>query len=87
VQEAYEKCLASVKKIDGEDGYLDLMLIHNALVGRDSRKMIWLAMEKLLDEGKFKSIGVSNYGIGKYQRNLSQDAPIPSLSHYPNRPY
>ncbi|KAF2764486.1 Aldo/keto reductase [Teratosphaeria nubilosa] len=63
-QSTYQKLLDSVKKIDGESGYLDLMLIHNAAVGHDSYKTMWQAMEKLHEEGKLKSIGVSNFGIG-----------------------
>jgi diketogulonate reductase-like aldo/keto reductase len=63
-QSTYEKALASVKKIAGNDGYLDLMLIHNAAVGAEPRKKMWQAMEKLHQEGKYNSIGVSNYGIG-----------------------
>ncbi|KAK4553298.1 hypothetical protein LTR86_009598 [Recurvomyces mirabilis] len=64
VDATYEKCLGSVKDIAGDDGYLDLMLIHNAAVGAEPRKKMWLAMEKLHAEGKFRNIGVSNYGIG-----------------------
>ncbi|KAK3669981.1 hypothetical protein LTR78_010153 [Recurvomyces mirabilis] len=64
VDATYEKCLGSVKDIAGDDGYLDLMLIHNAAVGAEPRKKMWLAMERLHAEGKFKNIGVSNYGIG-----------------------
>lgn len=58
VQETYQKCLESVKKIDGENGYLDLFLIHNGAVGAEPRKKMWQAMEKLHQEGKLRNIGV-----------------------------
>jgi diketogulonate reductase-like aldo/keto reductase len=65
VQKSYEKCLASVERIDpGKDGYVDLFLIHSANSGKEKRKEMWLALEKLYSEGKAKSIGVSNFGVG-----------------------
>ncbi|KAK5164117.1 uncharacterized protein LTR77_010208 [Saxophila tyrrhenica] len=64
----YQKCLESVHKIGGKDGYLDLMLIHNASPGAASIKLMWQAMEKLQQEGKIKSIGVSNFGIGHIEK-------------------
>ncbi|KAK5119151.1 hypothetical protein LTR85_007765 [Meristemomyces frigidus] len=75
VQATYQKCLDSVKKIDGDNGYVDLFLIHNANVGADSCKKMWQAMEKLHGEGKFKSIGVSNHGIGHLE-NLKSYAKV-----------
>ncbi|KAI1382463.1 aldo/keto reductase [Hypoxylon crocopeplum] len=59
----YLRALQSVKKIDPrEGGYVDLFLIHSphALKPKD-RKEIWLALEKLHEEGKARAIGVSNY--------------------------
>jgi Aldo/keto reductase family len=65
VQKSYEKCLASVERIDpGKDGYVDLFLIHSPNSGKEKRKEMWLAVERLYGEGKVKSIGVSNYGAG-----------------------
>ena len=64
----YEKCEESVRKIGGANGYLDLMLIHNVTPGAAAIKMTWQAMEKLHDEGKIKSIGVSNFGIAQLER-------------------
>ena len=58
VQSSYQSCLDSVKKIEGDNGYLDLFLIHNGAVGADNRKKMWQAMEKMHEDGKFKSIGV-----------------------------
>jgi diketogulonate reductase-like aldo/keto reductase len=60
----YKKCLASVQKIAGDDGYVDLYLIHNVTCGAKGVKMLWQALEKLHKEGKAKSIGMSNTGIG-----------------------
>lgn len=64
MDKTYEKLVESVDKIDGKDGYVDLFLIHTASGGSKNRKEMYLALEKLLENGKTKSIGVSNWGIG-----------------------
>lgn len=61
----YESLLESVAKINGgdtsEDAYVDLFLIHTPRMGAEGIKNVWQALEKLLDEGKTRSIGVSNF--------------------------
>jgi diketogulonate reductase-like aldo/keto reductase len=64
VDKTYEKLVESVQTIDGEDGYVDLFLIHTASGGSMARKEMWLALEKLLEQGKTRAIGTSNWGIG-----------------------
>lgn len=60
----YQSCVDSVKKLDPETNYVDLFLIHSPNKGAASRKDMWQALERLHLEGKAKSIGVSNFGIG-----------------------
>jgi len=65
VDKSYEKCIDSVGKLDtASDGYVDLFLIHSPNAGSGKRKEMWQALEKLYEEGKAKSIGVSNFGVG-----------------------
>ena len=63
----YDLALASVKRIagDGPDAYVDLFLIHIPWVKGEAvgRKELWQALERLLEEGKTRAIGVSNYGV------------------------
>lgn len=63
-EKTYKKCLDSVHNIDGEKGYVDLFLIHTPSGGPAAIKEMYQALEKLESEGKAKSIGVSNFGIG-----------------------
>ena len=72
-EKTYQKCVESVEKIDdgsGEGGsgegkgYVDLFLIHSASGGSKARKEMWGALERLLEEGRARSIGVSNFGVG-----------------------
>ncbi|KAF3479847.1 aldo-keto reductase [Arthroderma uncinatum] len=62
-EETYKKALESVRKIDGEEGYVDLFLVHSTGSGAEGRKDMWLALERLFAEGKTRAIGVSNYGV------------------------
>lgn len=64
VDKSYQKCLDSVKKLDGEDGYVDLFLIHSPNAGKAAREEMWQALLRAHKEGKAKAIGVSNFGIG-----------------------
>lgn len=50
--------------IDGEKGYVDLFLIHSPSGGPAAIKEMYQALEKLEGEGKVRSVGVSNFGIG-----------------------
>ena len=67
----YKKCIDSVKKIDGDDGYVDLFLIHTPSGGPAARKEMWQALEKLESEGKARAVGVSNYGVGHIEEMRS----------------
>lgn len=64
VDSTYKMIKDSVEKLDGPDGYVDLFLIHSPNGGKESRRLMWLALEKAKQEGKVRDIGVSNYGIG-----------------------
>jgi len=67
-EETYEMARESVRKIsgheDGDEGYVDLFLVHTPRGGYETRKEIWVdALERLHAEGRARLIGVSNYGV------------------------
>ncbi|KAI9807357.1 MAG: hypothetical protein M1833_000100 [Piccolia ochrophora] len=66
----YRKITDSVDKV-GLDGYVDLFLIHSPSGGKSGRKEMWQALEKAVDKGKVKSIGVSNYGVSHIEEMKS----------------
>lgn len=61
---SYEKAKAQVETTLKETGldYIDLMLIHAPYGGREARKGAWKALVEAQEEGKVRSLGISNYG-------------------------
>ncbi|KAL9084459.1 MAG: hypothetical protein Q9159_005221 [Coniocarpon cinnabarinum] len=58
---------ATIKNINvpGTQGlkYVDLMLLHAPFGGKENRLGAWQALVEGVEEGKIRSIGVSNYGV------------------------
>jgi diketogulonate reductase-like aldo/keto reductase len=65
--------------------YIDLYLIHWPVEGL--RNETWKAMEKLLEEGKCRAIGVSNYMIWHLEELLSHSSTIPAVNQVEFHPY
>ncbi|XP_046846962.1 9,11-endoperoxide prostaglandin H2 reductase-like isoform X2 [Xenia sp. Carnegie-2017] len=91
---AYSACLRSIENIGYE--YLDLYLIHwpgAAQLKREDpvnltrRKESWKALEKLLREGRVKSIGVSNYTVKHLEEMKTYSTVLPAVNQVEYHPY
>lgn len=89
VQKSYQKCVDSIEKIGGKNGYVDLFLIHSAGASKDKRKEMWLALEQLYTEGKAKSIGVSNWGVGHIEemKSYAKEVSLPQVNQIELHPW
>lgn len=61
----YKDAKAQIDKTLADTGldYVDLFLLHAPYGGPESRKGAWKALVEGVEEGKIRSIGVSNYGV------------------------
>ncbi|RCK64367.1 hypothetical protein Cantr_00382 [Candida viswanathii] len=57
----------------GDLKYIDLLLIHSPLPGKERRLESWKVMLDAVDKGFIKSIGVSNYGQHHVEELLNDD--------------
>ncbi|KZL65105.1 alcohol dehydrogenase [Colletotrichum tofieldiae] len=62
-EKTYRSALRGVRRVagDGEDGYVDLVLVHRPV---ETRRELWAALERLESEGRARAVGVSNFGVG-----------------------
>ena len=83
----YDKAIAafeeSLKKLGLS--YIDLYLIHFPVEG--VRKESWKALETLLEGGKCKAIGVSNYMIWHLEELLKNSSVVPVVNQVEFNPY
>ncbi len=66
-------------------GYIDLYLIHWPVRGK--RKETWRALETLYEEGKCRSIGISNYMAHHIEELLGYCKVIPAINQLELHPY
>lgn len=65
--------------------YVDLYLIHWPV--ENLRCESWRALENLLEEGKCRAIGVSNYMIWHLEELLSSSSTVPAINQVEFSPY
>jgi methylglyoxal/glyoxal reductase len=76
-------CEASLKRL-GFD-YLDLYLIHFPVP--ETRKESWKAMKTLLEKGKCRAIGVSNFTIPHLEDLLEEHELVPAVNQVEFHPF
>lgn len=83
----YENALRAFKDTARKLGmsYVDLYLIH--WPGPGLRDQTWRALERLLDEGLCRAIGVSNYAIGHLEEMLDYARVLPAVNQVEFHPF
>jgi len=79
--QAFER---SLQKLGLE--YVDLYLVHSP-GQRATRAETWQAMEAILESGKARSVGVSNYGVHHLQQLLGNCKHRPAVNQIELHPY
>ncbi len=79
---AFDRTLA-----DLDMAYLDLFLIHWPLPGVGDFVDTWGAMERLLDDGRVRAVGVSNFTERHLQRVLDSGEVVPAVNQIEVQPY
>lgn len=69
VRNARQSILQSLQ--DSQVGYWDLVLVHSPSGGKSVRLGAYQELSTLVDEGKIRSLGVSNYGVKHLEELLS----------------
>ncbi|PAV17985.1 Aldo keto reductase [Pyrrhoderma noxium] len=67
--------------------YIDLYLLHSALSGKQKRLDSYRALVKERDEGRIKSIGVSNYGVHHLLEIRNAGLELPSVNQIELHPF
>jgi 2,5-diketo-D-gluconate reductase A len=67
----------SLRKLDTD--YVDLLLIHWPLPGRDDYVETWEGLEKCRASGRARSIGVSNFHIPHLERLAAETGTVPAV--------
>ncbi|MDR2881751.1 MAG: aldo/keto reductase [Azoarcus sp.] len=83
--EALRACDESLRRLKLD--YVDLYLIHWPMPRRDRYLDSWRALIALKNEGRTRSIGVSNFQIPHLQRLLDETGVTPSVNQIELHPY
>ncbi|MEU6747148.1 aldo/keto reductase [Spirillospora sp. NPDC046719] len=67
--------------------YLDLYLIHWPMPGHDTYMDTWRAFEKLKEDGRIRSIGVSNFTVDALRRVMDESGTVPAVNQIELHPY
>lgn len=83
----YESGLAAFEKSRKRLGlsFVDLYLIHWPV--QDLRKESWRALETLLEEGKCRAVGVSNYMARHLEELMENSSTVPAVNQVEFSPY
>ncbi|MFE3199836.1 aldo/keto reductase [Embleya sp. NPDC055664] len=88
-EQGYDSTLAAFEesaRLLGLD-YVDMYLIHWPAASRDRYLDTWRAFEKLLADGRVRTIGVSNFQPEHLTRLLEHTAVMPSVNQVELHPY
>jgi 2,5-diketo-D-gluconate reductase A len=75
---ALRACDESLQRL-GQD-YVDLYLIHWPVPPRNRYLDSWRALIRVREEGRAKSIGVSNFGVAELERIIGETGVVPAVN-------